>query len=322
MFIGGVGRSGTSVVREVLSTNDEVIAFPFEYRFIIDPDGIIDFINSNNNNWSPYNYEKKILRLNCFLKRIGKRNLLDHSFGKVLRLVRITRNNISANPYHGWELSKYFPNYFYHVDELIANLIDFNYKGFWVGTESYKYKNKVIYSNHRNREELINICSQFLNNLFSDLFFKENKNILVEDNTWNLLFIDTLSELFKSSKFIHIYRDPRDIISSYTKQRWMPNDVKKSAVICRDLYNSIFEKTSSFSDKEFLSISLEDLIYNKNEKLKIIANFIGIEVSEKMKNFNLHAKSIDRYKKDISSEKIVLIEPIIRKTVEKLGYTW
>ena len=39
LFVGGVGRSGTSVTRQVLGLHPQVANLPFEYRFIIDPDG-------------------------------------------------------------------------------------------------------------------------------------------------------------------------------------------------------------------------------------------------------------------------------------------
>ena len=43
IFIGGSGRSGTNILRKLLSKHSQVASLPFEHRFIIDPDGIIDF---------------------------------------------------------------------------------------------------------------------------------------------------------------------------------------------------------------------------------------------------------------------------------------
>ena len=322
VFIGGVGRSGTSVVREIFSKSDKVITFPFEYRFIIDPNGIVDFINSTESNWSPYFYEKKILYLKKFLKKIGRKNLFDHGIGKIIRSNKIFKNNISSNAYHGWELSKYFPNYFFHVDRLIESLVDFKYNGMWVGTDSFTFKNKILDSSHKDKEELFLIFNKFLKNLFHDLFSKETKDILIEDNTWNLLFADSLCSLFENPKFIHVYRDPRDVVSSYMKQRWMPSNIEKSAVICKDLYERTFEKTAGIPSGNLLELSLENLIINKKKYLKNISNFIGIEVNDKMETFNLFDTSTERYKKDIGTKEMDLIEPILRNTVEKLGYIW
>ena len=53
IFIGGSGRSGTNILRKILSNHSKVASLPFEHRFIIDPNGIIDFYNSFTLNWSP-----------------------------------------------------------------------------------------------------------------------------------------------------------------------------------------------------------------------------------------------------------------------------
>lgn len=74
VLIGGTGRSGTNVSRSLIARHSQVASIPFEYRFIIDPEGIIDFYNSFSLNWTPYYADYKIKQLNNFLIRLSKRN--------------------------------------------------------------------------------------------------------------------------------------------------------------------------------------------------------------------------------------------------------
>jgi len=106
IFIGGTGRCGTNITRKILDRHSQIASFPFEYRFIINPDGIIDFYNSFSTTWSPYMADITIKRLYEFLLN--------------LTMMRDDKEN-----YNDWELAKWFSNYVNNVEELIADLNSF-----------------------------------------------------------------------------------------------------------------------------------------------------------------------------------------------------
>jgi len=62
IFIGGTGSSGTTILRKIISRHSKLYAFPFETRFLIDPDGIVDLYNGLLYGWAPYMIDKKIKR--------------------------------------------------------------------------------------------------------------------------------------------------------------------------------------------------------------------------------------------------------------------
>ena len=130
IFIGGSGRSGTNILRKLLSNHSQVASLPFEYRFIIDPDGIVDFYNSFTSNWSPYYSDVKIKRLNIFLINLAE------------------KNNTKSN-YIDWELSKYFPHYIENVQKLISNLKSFEYDGLWPGSNKNNKEYKIWFSDYK-----------------------------------------------------------------------------------------------------------------------------------------------------------------------------
>ncbi|MCW8932307.1 MAG: sulfotransferase [Gammaproteobacteria bacterium] len=322
VFIGGVGRSGTSITRELFSWHSEVISFPFEYRFIIDPDGIIDFINSNCASWSPYLYDRRLKRLEKFLNGIGRKSIMKYLTGQLIRAIPFLRKNINTDSYHGWELEKSFPNYYQHVSKLLLELHEFKYRASWSGADSFKIKDCQFYSAPLSQDQLYSIFSNFFTELLLDLSKHHNKRILVEDNTWNLLFPNELRQLFHGAKFIHVYREPRDVVCSYLSQRWMPNDVYQSAKICADLYERIFNNTSLMNEKILLEISIEELVAKRNEKTEELFQFVGLEKTDNIQKFPFSNTSFGKWKEILSLNDIKVIEPVLREVTERLGYSW
>ena len=98
VFIGGSGRAGTNLLKRILSEADGFYGFPFESRYIIDPDGIVDFISSYENNWSPYNVARRIDRLECLLTRLGRRTIVDQMSLVAWRVLRLSRKTLTLPP--------------------------------------------------------------------------------------------------------------------------------------------------------------------------------------------------------------------------------
>jgi len=53
IFIGGTGRSGTTVMAEVLGTHPQIHTYMRELRFVTDPDGLATLCNALTGNFSP-----------------------------------------------------------------------------------------------------------------------------------------------------------------------------------------------------------------------------------------------------------------------------
>ena len=62
VFIGGTGRTGTTILRQVLGTHHQIVAVATELRIIADPDGLLDLFLSLTERWSPYTADAAIHR--------------------------------------------------------------------------------------------------------------------------------------------------------------------------------------------------------------------------------------------------------------------
>ena len=66
-LIGGTGRSGTTILTKLLGDLDQLTNVP-EWRFLTDPNGVIDFYNYTALNYcSPFHYDSKVKEFSNFL---------------------------------------------------------------------------------------------------------------------------------------------------------------------------------------------------------------------------------------------------------------
>lgn len=288
VFIGGTGRCGTNIMKDILTLHPKVASHPFEYKFIIDPDGIMDFYSTAINCWSPYIINKKIHRLENFLKNLTKNKVDDI--------------------YKEWELEKHLPNYEKNCEELISRLIDFKYNGFFFGL---KEKSEIYFMSYRSQLELQFILGKFIRNLIDGYLISVNKEYYVEDNTHNILLSKELLELIPEAKIICMVRSPKDVISSLSKTRWAPNDKIKAAF----WYKSIMERWNQIKNalpkESYLIVDLYELIDDTENVLRNICNYIEINYDDKMLTLDLSKSNKDRWKKDFSPRELLEIEKII-----------
>lgn len=291
IFIGGSGRSGTNIVKEILSKNSNVSSLNFEHRFTIDPDGIIDFYNSFSLTWSPYMTDIKLKRLKSFL-------------------INLAKNRKSKKSYQGWELDNHIPKYSKNVQMLVDELKNFQYKCSWPGRIVDSSNYQLWFSKPYSKSELAKILGSFITTNFDSIIKKNKKKIFVEDNTWNVLFAKEISELVPKSKMLHIIRDPRDVIASFVKQRWCPTDLQQAIFFYKSIFKRWFEIEKTLPDNYFSYVKLENLVSDRERYVNEICIFVDLPFENSMLKIDLSHSNQGRWEKDFSNKekKIIGIE--------------
>jgi hypothetical protein len=321
IFIGGTGRSGTNILRKILNQHPEVGSLPFEHRFIIDPDGIIDFYVSFLQGWSPYWADKKITRLEKFLKNLGgSESIIIRGLDKIIQLLDREGKIITPHKYSGWQLNKHIPNFERNTQKLVRELHSFSYKGKWPGMPSYKFSPKIKFAPFYKKKDLQKILSKFLKDNFYGFLVKRGKSIYVEDNTWNILFAKELLELLPEAKILHIMRDPRDVIASLKYQRWAPNNIKQ----CLFFYKAVIVQWLKIKKKipreNLIEIKLEELVNCTEDTLRRITEKLNFDYNKKMLNIDLSEGHLGRWKEEFNTQEKMLLEQELESIMNELKY--
>lgn len=320
-FIGGTGRCGTNILIDILSRHSRVAALPFEHKLFIDPDGLIDFYKSYRQAWSPFWADRRLQRLERFLEDVSRVKPLHRAIDKILSFLNRDGKVISPRRYSAWELAKHFPRFEQHSRELVTKLTDFTYEGVWHGMKSYTYKPHIRHGSPKKREALRLIIGQYMRNVIGDYIASKKAEVFVEDNTWNIFFARELIELLSECKIVHIYRDPRDVVASFSQQRWCPSNKIEAALFYKSMMEYwLDEIRGSLPSDSFYEMSLESLVDSTEITLKDLCVFLELPFEGRMLDIDLSKSHSGRWKKDFSEPEKDEISDVLGSIIRDLGY--
>lgn len=318
LFIGGTGRSGTNITKEIIGKHPEVATLPFEYRFSIDPFGLIDTYSSLKNNWSPYVAHAKVSQMKKILGDVGKRKWINFLAGKVCKMIDPTGKRITPPPYFEWEMIKCFPNYKIHIEQLIDDLIDFKYEGYWPGERAFRLNHQMQFVEYS--KNLEKSFRNFFRSLINDALTVDNKTYFVEDNTWNLLYAKEIQKILPEAKFLHIVRDPRDVVASFMQQRWTPTTLDQCIKYYSSLMDKILDLKKKINNDSILEIRLEDMIQFPEERLREILQFICLDFTTDLMNNDLSHSNSGRWREEFNGFQKEKVNAQLKKYIEYFDY--
>lgn len=195
LFICGTGRSGTTLLSNILGRHSEIFAETSELHIFTNPKGLINLRDSLSKYWSIHSMNS-ILRFKEFM--LSRRQSSPLKRKLIVNAHRLLPNSLTrkiVSLLGGYNIAN-LGNIFglEHFDETLNSFISSL-------TNSYGNSRMPICFQHSEITELI---SCFVNNLFSKKLQQLNKKIWCDDTPQSLIFADNLLEIFPKMKLIHI----------------------------------------------------------------------------------------------------------------------
>jgi hypothetical protein len=283
IFIGGTGRSGTTVLGDLLNEHSLVrTSNPTEIKFLANRGGFLDVVFGSMSSQIENREKISILHYRTIRERAQK-DLLHRS----------QRFDEFSNKIWGkwWEIDGPAPHG----------------PGLHVGIE---------------KEDLHRILSEYSNSMkkrplkhatkFMESFIALQKNhkgekYWAETTPMNIAYSHRLTKLFPAAKFIVIRRDPRDVIASLLTKDWGPNTSLEGVAWIESRLRADNEALRAVDPNKVLTIHLEDLVTNSPEEtyLKIL-DFLGLQDESAMRKFRItemtpENASLGRWKNEINT---------------------
>lgn len=321
IFIGGTGRSGTTILKRILASHRKVVSIPVELRIIVDPNGVLDLKSALTERWSPYKADHAIQRFHRLMLACDSTNLFKRAEVKFLGAL-----GIAPRQYGVIGLGQYFGTRFYRtqLNFLMQKLAYHITRGSWDGTSSYQFPARIYEADYHQQDELNKLLANFIDVLYRQRAQSDSQTHWVDDTPYNLLHVDELMTMFPEMKFIHIYRDPRDVLLSHSKFRWGGDDLVCIARRLSNIMGRWFKIRDWLPNSAYLEVSLEALAATPAIQMNAISDFIGIGPDEGLEHglAKLHPERVHtgRWQNALSRADLEAILPYLVPVLKAYHY--
>ena len=281
VFVGGTGRSGTTVMGDLLGFHEHIrTSVPIEIKFLANKSGLLQLVFRRD---TPSN-QPKISIFNLRAQRI-RRISEKAKFAKIQVefLDRIWNSwwDIDAPPPHGRGLQSGISKerFEFLINRLISNL----------------------------RINRVWAARRFMRDFISSQEDHAGQKYWVETTPLNIAQARRILKLFPDALFINMVRDPRDVIASLLTKNWGPTTPLEGLEWIEKRLRDAHEALAHIPANQKITIALEDLaINNRLQSYQSLLKFLNLGDDAGMKEFfethlSAEAAMSGRWKQEIAT---------------------
>jgi omega-hydroxy-beta-dihydromenaquinone-9 sulfotransferase len=337
IFIGGTGRSGTTVLARLFGTHPDVWSVPVESRLLIDPGGLIDLVDAVSTSYSPAVAHVALVKF-TELALVDLASPFETPY-QTVDLAGVVGRNHYRSTIQGFVNSLVLGEYGVGVDHWMERATVTSARNLArmasgitleklrkspLSTLSLRWHHpypvrglKRLLVRYFNRPEIASLAGRMVDTLFSRPMAAAGKQVWCEKTPHNVLYLSQLEELLPEAIFIHIKRDPRGVVWSLTRQRFGPSDLQQSSLWFRETCRAWLDKT--FRPKNYFEIKLEDLATDPVTTLRPITTACRLE--PEWSGFRrVDASRVNNWEGEMSVEDRSLVEGLLGDLVGAMGY--
>lgn len=248
VFIGGTGRSGTTITLNLLHRHSTFHAsLPREIKYLTDRKGLIDFTQKRRRSYENVLPEIRNHIAEILLPFLGKSDaqvFSDRIYGRWWNQIGKTGN--PRGLIQGMEIEE--------LDTAIKHFL----KGY--------------------KKDRIAAARAFYFEVSRAQIKQPGIRFFGDSTPINIMNSAYIYKLFPTAKFINLVRDGRDVALSVSRERWGPNDIQEALPWWGNRILKGAQGLDSIPENQKLELRLENLVTHEREKtFKQLLNFLGLE---------------------------------------------
>lgn len=289
VFIGGTGRSGTSIMAELLNSHVELCLPGHENKLIVEHSGLREIVECLSGR---YDITRFHFVIRDFLSRAQRMQqfgfpaaelnqrlnqlIKERKLGFQLAFEIVQRENPTIpGSIHAIGVRFGIEHYIDCINAFLLRIVAHIAPDGIVSADGIL--KPFFVARIFTREAILAECRRFLDELYAKPVQAAGALRWVDDTPLNFLYFDFLYELYPKMKFVHMIRDPRDVASSFTSQPWFPSDQPVAVSVCAAMIRSYSALKGRIPADSLLEVRLEDLVTRTDETMARVAAFLEVE---------------------------------------------
>ena len=299
VFVGGTGRSGTTVVGDLLGQHEHIrTSVPIEIKFLANKSGLLQLVFGRE---TP-DVHKNIAFFNLRARRrrwISKREKFKKIQSEFLDRIWNDWWDIDAPPPHGRGLQSGISKK--ELEKLLATLVsELRFNRVWA-------------------------ARRFMRNFISSQDAHKGQKYWVETTPLNIAQAERMLKIFPNALFINMVRDPRDVIASLLTKNWGPTTALEGIEWIEKRLIDAHHALRTIPAHQKITIGLEDLAINKREmSYQLLLTFLGLKDDAAMRAFfeselTPQAATSGRWKSEIATPEFLSAYAELEKRLAALN---
>ena len=317
IFIGGTGRSGTTILKKVIRCHSQLFGLDQELRILIDPGGALDVVRALTDCWSPYAADRAIHDFidiaNACARKFPAEGALRKGF---------IRAGISPPRYTGVQIADPVGSSMYSeiFKRFVMRAVHGVSEGFWAGSPPIRIRPKIYETEPVDRQTANTWVQETFTALYAALAQRSNLSDVrywVDDTPYNILAARELFDVFPGMTLLHIRRDPRDVVASHMTKAWGGNDTARTARRVKAVLSRWREIKPKLPSDSVFEISLEELAEDRRAVLVPLCERLGIAYESRFETVSLQKVNEGRWQKDLSPRDAEAVSEILSEFIPK-----